>query len=89
MVLPDFQGVGIGVRLLNYIAKKYTNEGWRLTITTSNPALIFSLKHKKEWHMPLKRLRIPPSKSKKAKRNQKINAFNRLTTTFVYVKQQR
>lgn len=49
VILPDYQGLGIGVRLLNEIGKIYKKEGWRFTIVTGSPSLMFSLKRQNEW----------------------------------------
>ena len=39
VVLPDYQGIGIGGRLVDAVAKYYHDVGNRVIITTSNPAL--------------------------------------------------
>ena len=39
VVLPDYQGIGIGGRLVDAVAKYYHDAGNRVIITTSNPAL--------------------------------------------------
>ena len=49
VVLPDYQGLSIGIKLLNQIAKIYKNNGWRFTIVTSSPSLMFSLKKQSNW----------------------------------------
>lgn len=49
VVLPDFQGIGIGLRLLNEVGQIYKNEGFRYTIVTSQPSLINSLKNDSKW----------------------------------------
>lgn len=49
VVLPDFQGIGIGTAVLNYIAQYVTTEGKRVTICTSNPAMICALKKSPSW----------------------------------------
>ena len=49
VVMPDYQGIGIGGRLLDYIAKKYTDDGFVFSITTSAPSLIFALKKRHDW----------------------------------------
>jgi len=40
VVLPDFQGVGIGNRLSEFVANHYTRQGFRFVSTTSAPAMI-------------------------------------------------
>ena len=49
VVMPDFQGIGIGVRLLEYIGKKYINNKYRYRITTSAPSLIHYFKNSLQW----------------------------------------
>jgi ABC-type ATPase with predicted acetyltransferase domain len=49
VVLPDFQGIGIGIRLLEYIGKKYIKNKFRYRITTSAPSLINYFKKSLEW----------------------------------------
>jgi GNAT superfamily N-acetyltransferase len=41
VVLPDYQGIGVGKRLLNFIAKLYTSQTkMPFYILTSNPQII-------------------------------------------------
>lgn len=49
VVLPDFQGVGIGHAVLNYICQKYTDNGFIISITSSNPAIKYMLKSDNKW----------------------------------------
>ena len=49
VILPDYQGAGIGIRLLNEVGKLYKKEKWRYTITTSSPSLIHALKKNELW----------------------------------------
>lgn len=51
VVLPDYQGIGIGTRLLTAVAKLHKNKGYRPIITTSTPALLYSLKKDKNWKL--------------------------------------
>jgi ABC-type polar amino acid transport system ATPase subunit/GNAT superfamily N-acetyltransferase len=49
VILPDYQGIGIGLRLLNEIGRIYKKEQQRFNIMTSAPSLIFALKKSKQW----------------------------------------
>jgi ABC-type lipoprotein export system ATPase subunit len=49
VVLPDFQGIGIGKKLLDTIAEHIVNNNFRLTIVTSTPTLYMNLKKDKKW----------------------------------------
>ena len=49
VVLPDYQGLGIGFILQNYVAQKFKDDGKSVIITTSNPAMIVSLKKSPMW----------------------------------------
>ena len=50
VILPDYQGIGLGINLLNEIAKIIKKDKNRCTIVTSAPSLINSLKYNKEWN---------------------------------------
>ena len=49
VILPDYQGLGLGLRLLTEVGKLYKKAGFRYAITTSSPSLVFSLKTRSEW----------------------------------------
>jgi GNAT superfamily N-acetyltransferase/alpha-D-ribose 1-methylphosphonate 5-triphosphate synthase subunit PhnL len=49
VVLPDYQGIGIGKQLLNFVGEYYTKRGFRMTITTSHPA--FNKTLRSPWHL--------------------------------------
>ena len=49
VVLPDYQGVGIGTHFIKEIAKIYTNKGMEFNLTTTTPALIYALAKDKDW----------------------------------------
>lgn len=84
VVLPDYQGIGIGILLLTEVAKIYISNGFRIGITTSAPSLVFSLKHKKDW---LCKSIGRKSKSKSKTMSDKFKSTistNRITATFEY-----
>ena len=39
VVLPDFQGLGVGFKFLNYVSSLYVAEGMKMYIKTTNPGL--------------------------------------------------
>jgi ABC-type ATPase with predicted acetyltransferase domain len=45
VILPDYQGAGIGIKFLNEVGLIYKKEKWRYTIVTSAPSLINALKN--------------------------------------------
>jgi ABC-type polar amino acid transport system ATPase subunit/GNAT superfamily N-acetyltransferase len=49
VVLPDYQGLGIGIKLLNEIGYFYKKQKQRFNIVSSSPSLINSLKKSKNW----------------------------------------
>jgi len=54
VVLPDYQGLGFGIKLLNYFGSLYKNIGKTLYIKTSNPSLFMGMqRNEKNWHLVL------------------------------------
>lgn len=51
VVLPDYQGIGIGYKFLCAVAKTYAKEGYTFSIVTSAKNLIMKLSKSQEWHM--------------------------------------
>jgi len=49
VVLPDFQGIGIGTRFINEVTKHYIEDGFNMNLTTTTPALIHALARDKNW----------------------------------------
>ena len=49
VVLPDFQGLGIGAHLVDYMAQLYKSIEYDVYIRTINPALGESMKKNKGW----------------------------------------
>lgn len=82
VVLPDFQGIGIGIRLLEFVGSYYINKNFRFRIVTSAPSLITYFKKSKNWLC----------KSFGRKKNHggtlkvgKFGSQNRITTSFEYI----
>lgn len=49
VVLPDYQGVGIGTKFIKEVAKHIDAKGYELNLTTTTPALVGALKKDPEW----------------------------------------
>lgn len=97
VVLPDFQGIGIGTLFHNYCAELVSREGWRINSTTTTPALINSMIRDKSWALVRKgRVKSKPSdfvkygrgdKSKSKSYSKSANkciSKNRITFSFNY-----
>lgn len=49
VTLPDYQGLGIGLRLAERAAEVEQRRGFRVTITASHPAMIAACRHSPRW----------------------------------------
>lgn len=49
VVIPDFQGLGIGYKILNYISSLYLTDKKTMYIKTSNPSLTNNLENNLKW----------------------------------------
>ncbi len=59
VVLPDFQGLGLGKNILNYISSLYAKEKSTMYIRTMSPALGIALSKDKNWIATSSNLKIP------------------------------
>jgi len=51
VVLPEYQGMGIGSAFLEAVARYYRGQGQRVGITTSHPAMISHLCRSPQWRL--------------------------------------
>lgn len=49
VVLPDYQGIGIGTKFIKEVAKIIDKEGYNVNLTTTTPSLVHALKKDKNW----------------------------------------
>lgn len=80
VILPDYQGLGFGIKFLNEVAKIYKQEKWRFTIVTSTPSLIFALKKNSNW----KCNRFGRGGGQNLEKMKETDAKNRLVVSFEY-----
>ena len=85
VVLPDFQGVGIGTAFTDYVAGLFQKEGKTFISTTSNPAMIATRRKSKKW----KCLKIGRHRSGSGKlhnkRKKESGSSSRITASFEFV----
>jgi hypothetical protein len=82
--LPDFQGVGIGNAMSEFVASLYKATGKPYTSTTSHPAMIRHRAKSPLWRMS----RVPGlvgGHSERFNLMRKTSAIDRLTAGFEYV----
>lgn len=87
VVLPDYQGIGLGLRMVNAVAEKYRGAGFRVFIVTSNPALRSLFEKNAGWI--LKRFGRVPLIGKGTHRVEiafsKTSSTRRLTMSWEYI----
>ncbi len=49
VTLPDYQGMGIGMRMVAAVASLHRQDGYRINVTSSHPALIRHCRHSEQW----------------------------------------
>lgn len=84
--LPDFQGVGIGNAMSEYVASLFVATGKPYFSVTSHPAMITHRAGSKLWNMHRKASRVVCISPKSTiERLKKTNSRNRLTAGFEYM----
>jgi len=83
VVFPDFQGLGIGHRLRNFVANLYKKKGFRVITTLSHPVLIHAMQNDSHWRCTSQKRHNKPGKRSKSRM---IRSRNRITTSWEYQK---
>lgn len=86
VTLPDFQGVGLGNRVSEYVAALYRGGDFRYFSTTSHPAMIAHRHHSPLWRT----VRLPsiaPAQGRTTGRKslKRFLSTNRITASFEYI----
>jgi GNAT superfamily N-acetyltransferase len=84
--LPDYQGVGIGNALIDYVASAYRGVGSRILSTTASPALIQSRSRSLHWKC-IRPPKLAPARGRTAGKSFMAwtPSVNRLTSTWEFV----
>lgn len=83
VVLPDYQGCSIGVRLVDYVASCVRAMGHQYYATTAHPALIAYRNKSERWQM-IRKPRISTNHGGKGRKNT-VKNMGRMVATFRYV----
>ena len=51
VILPDYQGIGLGYKFLSCIAKYYSDMGYDFSIVTSAKNFIYKLCNSNDWEL--------------------------------------
>lgn len=87
VILPDYQGIGLGTKFLNEIARLYVKQGFDFSITTSARNLMAALGKRKEWSCQrYGKLKLHHG-GKLSNSLNKTTSSNRTTATFFYKKE--
>lgn len=49
VVLPDYQGIGIGTKFITSVAEEYMDREKNVSLITTTPALVHALKKHENW----------------------------------------
>jgi GNAT superfamily N-acetyltransferase len=92
VVLPDYQGIGIGIKFINEVSRHYIENGFNMNLTTTTPALVGGLSRNDKWSL----VRADRVKNTRDKSNQKLYgnkpdkklgmSSNRITYSFNFKK---
>lgn len=96
VVLPDYQGIGIGTAFENYTSQHYADLGWQISVLTTTPSLMNAFRRSLKWKL-IRQGRADPRGIKEfnkhyGKNSKSIDAIaktsskNRITYSFVFIK---
>ena len=77
VIVPEFQGFGIGIKFMNEVANLYSD---RMRITTSLKPFILALKKNKEWKC------VRFGRNSEYQGIKYVGSNNRITATFQRIK---
>jgi len=84
VTLPDYQGMGIGMRVVAAVASLHREEGHRINVTSSHPALIRHCRYSDQWRtVNVKKTGASPGSSSRFK--QYRSSAGRAVVSFEYV----
>ena len=84
VVLPDYQGIGIGTRFITFIAEEYRKQNQTMKLITTTPAIRFALDKSTKWTLTRSGYVQPSGNTKYMKHWSNSESSKRITYTYVY-----
>lgn len=85
VVLPDYQGIGLGATINNFCAKYFTEKGFIFHTVQSQPALIASQIKDPKWRLIHYGRKTRVGKKSRFQHLNKSSSKRRKTATFRYI----
>lgn len=85
VTLPDYQGLGLGNKLSEFVGEWLHQRGKKFRSVTSHPAMIGHRYKSTSWIMDRAPSRLKPAGRKAKTQNNKNTSIMRLTASFLYV----
>lgn len=84
VILPDYQGIGLGIKFLTEVAKIYAKQGYDFGIITSARNLMAGLASRKEWLCQFYGHQKSYSQTTTIRNIYKNTSAKRITASFYY-----
>ena len=84
VVLPDYQGIGIGTKFISYISSIYAKNGLTMKLITTTPAIRFALDKSENWILTRSGKVQPSGNTKYMTHWSKSESSSRITYTYIY-----
>ena len=84
VVLPDYQGIGIGTKFITFIADEYKKQDLIMKLITTTPAIRFSLDKSHQWNLTRSGYVQPAGNTKYMTHWSNSESSKRVTYTYIY-----
>lgn len=84
VVLPDYQGIGIGTKFITFIAEKYKQDGYTMKLITTTPSIRFALDKSTQWTLKRSGNVQPNGNKTYLKHFDNSESSNRITFTYLF-----
>ena len=85
VTLPDYQGIGLGNKISDFLANYFTKKGFIFYSTTSQPSMIYYRNKSNNWILTRNLSHMAKSNKKSLLSFKDTESSNRLTASFKYI----